>query len=179
MDDLNRSKSHLWVKSLTHMTITFWHGLQQGPILDTFDQIIHEWNKADHEFKVQTKPYSLYHLPAVEALDSPDEDQPNFVLAPEYMTGKMWTALGEKKVIPLNDLLPSEQLGRIADIVKRTFGKDELASLPFNPACGVLYANGNLVSKMPTTLEELEEMSSRLIEEGKVEGGYTCAWPAA
>lgn len=163
------------------MDITLWHGLQQGPVLDTFNQIVHEWNIAHQDQQVQTKEYVVFDAPAKEALAASDPEQPNLVLAPEYMTGTMMTALGEKKVVPIKELLSSGQLNKIADIVKRTFGNahGELVSLPFNSSCGVLFANADLVKKMPETLEELEQISRDLIKEGKVKGGYTCAWPAA
>lgn len=163
------------------MPITFWHGLQQGPVLDTFNQIVHEWNIAHKDSEVQTKEYNIFEAPAKEALEKPDAEQPNLVLAPEYMTGAMMTALGEKRVIPINQLLSNEQLNKIADIVKRTFGdaNGDLVSLPFNPSCGVLFANADLVRKMPETLEELEQISLELMKKGLVKGGYTCAWPAA
>ncbi len=96
------------------------------------------------------------------------------------MTSTMMTALREKKVLPIGEMLPPELLARVALIVKRTFGDTEgnLVSLPFNPACGVLYANADVVPKMPETLEELEEISLKLMGEEKIKGGYTCAWPA-
>lgn len=163
------------------MDIQFWHGLQQGPVLDTFNQIVHEWNVSGADYQVKTKEYTIFDAPAKEALNKPECDQPSLVLAPEYMTGTMMTALGKKQVIPINQLLSQDKLTRVAALVSRTFGdaKGNLLSLPFNPACGVLYANGDLVKKMPESLEELEEISLELMREGKIEGGFTSAWPPA
>lgn len=163
------------------MDITFSHGLQQGPVSETFKKIVCEWNYSHPETQVHVQEYSVFDQPAREALSATDEEQPTFVLAPEYMTGAMMTALKEKKVIPINQLLPSSQLDRIATIVKRTFGdaNGHLVSLPFNPACGVLFANADLVKEFPKTMEELEEIALTLMKEGKVQGGFTCAWPAA
>lgn len=162
------------------MDIAFWHGLQHGPVLDTFNKIVHEWNMTHLDYQVKTQEYSVFDAPAREGLAKPDHEQPNLVLAPEYMTGTMMTALGKKQVIPINQFLSNEKLARIAALVSRTFGdaKGNLVSLPFNPSCGVLFANGDLVQKMPETLEELEEICLQLIKEGKCEKGFTCAWPA-
>ncbi len=163
------------------MGITLWHGLQQGPVLDSFKQIVQEWNVAHQQHPVQTLEFTVYDAPAREALAKPEDEQPNLVLAPEYMTSTMLSALKERQIIPIDRLLSKERLDKVAELVKRTFGDahGRLASLPFNPSCGVLYANADLVKTMPKTLEELEEISDQLMKEGKTGGGYTCAWPAA
>lgn len=170
------------------MTIHFWQGLQQGPVLDSFKQIVHEWNVAHAECPVQLKDFTDYGNPVREGLAATPEDQPTLVLAPEYMTGKMMEAFGQKKVVPITDLLDKKLLLDIAEIVRRTFGDKHgnLVSLPINPACGVIYTNKDLLQKIgkdpnyvPQTIEELEQISKQLIDAKLVEAGYTCAWPAA
>lgn len=203
------------------MSLTLLHGLQQGHVTDTFNQIVDRWNQANPDFSVKTQTFNDYGRPVTEALAASDADQANFVLAPEFMTGKMMTACGDKKVVPIHQLLPGGQLEAIAEIVKRTFGdaQGNLFSLPFNPSCGVLYANAHLVKEMPRTYEELETLCLELMKKReetpatdkevetvfseaietkeemprtdkqlkalsseaiqKLEGGYTCAWPAA
>ena len=170
------------------MAIHFSLGLQQGPVLDSFKKIVHEWNIEHVDAEVELKEYTDYGQPAKEALEKPENEQPSLVLAPEFMTGKMMEAFGKKKILPIGSLLEKESLSDIAEIVKRTFGDKEgnLVSLPFNPACGVIYTNKTLLKAMgkdpnwtPKSIEELEEVSQLLVDKKLVEAGYTFAWPPA
>ena len=165
-----------------------WYGLQQGPVLDSFKHIVQEYNVEHSNAPVELKDFSDYGAPAREALSASMENQPQLVLAPEFMTGKMKAALKERRVIPMDTLIDAELLRKMTPLVKRTFGDSEgnLASLPFNPACGVLYSNAQLLQAVgrdpafsPQTVEELDAVCKELIEKGLVEAGYTCAWPAA
>lgn len=168
------------------MGIHFWHGLQQGDVLDSFNKIVTEWNKGA-ETPVILKSFNQYGAPVTEAFKSDPEAQPSLVLAPEFMTSMMMGKLGERAVISMDHLLPNETLSKIAAIVQLTFGsKEQLPSLPFNPACGILYMNQDMLKEIgkdasysPRTLKELEEVCQELIEKGIVKKGYTCAWPAA
>lgn len=170
------------------MEICFWHGLQDGPVLNSFKQIVHEWNIEHANAQVVLKDFPEYGTPAELALSQPDQNQPNLVLAPEYLTSTMMSALKSHKVIPINKLIDREQLNKIADIVKLTFGdpNGNLVSLPFNPACGILYTNQKLLQLIgkspdwiPKSIEELEAVCMELVDKGIVAYGYTCAWPAA
>lgn len=170
------------------MFIEFWQGLQQGPVLESFKQIVHEWNVQQPNYQVNLKNFTDYGAPVNEGLSAKPEEQPSLVLAPEFMTGKMIDSLAHKKVIPITQLLDKELLVKIADIVRLTFGDKDgnLVSLPFNPACGVLFTNKELLQAVdkdpnyiPRSIEELEEICKLLIDKNLVEAGYTCAWPAA
>ena len=170
------------------MVMELWHGLQKGPIADAFSDIVHEWNVAHEDCQFELKGSEIYGKPAEEALKTEDEKQPSIVLAPEYMTSTMLQAIKDKKIIPINKLVGDETLEKIALIVRKTFaGPDgNLVSLPFNPACGVIYTNKDLMQKIgrdpdfvPSSMEELEDVSRELISKGYVDAGYTTAWPAA
>ena len=170
------------------MGIQFWHGLQQGPILNEFRGIVDKWNQSQTEYRVELKDFKDYGAPANEALSVAPNEQPSLVLAPEFMTGKMMTACGEKKVIPIKKLIDEKHLQKIANLVKFTFGDKEgnLFSLPFNPACGVIFTNKELMkltgkgeNYVPKSMEELEEVCKWLLSNNLVDAGYTCAWPAA
>lgn len=172
------------------MHIQVWHGMQSGPVLSHFNQIVQEWNAAHQdEYEIQlTHSADKYSDPANKALAISPEERPDLVLAPESMTSTMMQALKRKELIPIKDILDQTLLSQIAKIVKLTFGDEsgELASLPFNPACGVLYTNKDLLKAcgyapdyIPVSLEELEIISKKLIDMGLTKGGYTCAWPAA
>lgn len=170
------------------MTIHFWHGLQQGPVLDSFKQIVWEWNSGQSEYQVELKDFKVYGDPAKEALAKSPEEQPQLVLAPEFMTSKMMEALQNKKVLPISQLLDSQELKEIPEIIKRTFGDKEgqLVSLPLNPACGVIFTNKEMLQELgldpnyvPASMEELEQVCQKLISKKISENGYTCAWPAA
>lgn len=172
------------------MGIQFWHGLQKGPVLDEFLNIVKIWNDDHPNAQVTLRHSSDYAQLAKEALDLPQDQQPSLVLAPEYMTGRMLSAsIGDgRKVIPIDEMIEPSLLAKVALIVKKTFGDKEgnLVSLPFNPACGVLYINRNLLRALgkdphfaPQSIEKLEEVSTELIKAGLVPHGYTCAWPAA
>lgn len=152
--------------------ITLWHGLQKGPILDSFKQIVQEYN-VEHPAPSQIAlvDFNDYGQPAREALAKPDTDQPNLVLAPEFQTTLMNKALSEKKVIPICKLLKKNDLTDIADIVKKTFGdiKGNLACLPMNPSCGVIFTNQDMLKAsgrdpdwVPSSMEELEEVCLEL-----------------
>ncbi|GAB4188138.1 MAG: sn-glycerol-3-phosphate ABC transporter substrate-binding protein UgpB [Simkaniaceae bacterium] len=170
------------------MGIFFWHGLQQGPVLDTFKQIVQEWNTEHVEAQVELKDFTDYGEPVRQALETESEKQPSLILAPEYMSSRMMEALKERKVIPIYDLLGNELMEKICEIVKRTFGDNEgrLVSLPLNPACGVIYTNKELLKDIgcdedyvPKTIEDLEKICRIMLQKGLVKGGYTSAWPAA
>lgn len=174
----------------TLATITLWHALQQGPVLNTFNEIVEEYNRTHPHHQVVTEvhpgtnpAFVDYGAPAAEALATTIDRRPDLVLAPEYQTSLMNQALSEKRVRPIGEFISPEILDRIADIHKRTFGDKEgrLSSLPFNPSCGVLYANATLVTEdeMPKTLEEMMAISRKLIGEKRVTHGFTSAWPAA
>lgn len=166
------------------MSIHLWLSLQ-GPVYSHLENTVGEWNKHHQECRVELRNFAGDYDQAVkEVMQKPEEERPALVLAPEYLVGP----LSERKVIPIYDFLNSEQLNKIADIVKRTFGNaaGHAVSLPFNPACGILYTNrealqaiGRSADYMPKTLEELEEVSRELIAKKVVPHGYTCAWPAA
>jgi sn-glycerol 3-phosphate transport system substrate-binding protein len=170
------------------MAIQFWHGLQQGPVLETFKRSVHEYNSKHTECPVELRDFTIYGAPVTEGLSKNDEEQPQLVLAPEFKTSEMMSALKEKKVIPINELIDKELLEDIAEIVKYTFGVTDgnLASLPLNPACGVIYTNKDLLKAIgrdpdfvPESMEQLEEVCRDLIEKGCTPSGYTCAWPPA
>ena len=93
-----------------------------------------------------------------------------------YMTGDL---LQSGKTRSIVDLLDQERREDIADLVARTFGPH---SLPFNPACGVLYINQNLIEDLtwrPESFEDLIAMGRKMVQTGKSEYGFTCAWPEA
>ncbi|MCE5318582.1 MAG: extracellular solute-binding protein [Parachlamydia sp.] len=169
------------------MSIHLWLSLQ-GPVYDYLQQTVGEWNKQHQESQVELKNIAGgYDRAVVEALNTPESAQPALVLAPEY-TSSLIGALGERKVVPICDILHQEQLNKIAEIVRRTFGdaSGRVVSLPFNPACGILYINRdalNAIGKhpeyVPSTLQELEEVSRELVGKKIVPYGYTCAWSAA
>ncbi len=69
------------------MSIHLWHGLQAGPVLDTFNQIVQAWNQEHADLKVETKAYAVFDQPAKDALKAADGEQPQLVLAPEYTQG--------------------------------------------------------------------------------------------
>lgn len=170
------------------MFIELWHGLQQGPVTESFKQIVHEWNVENNTFQVTLKEFSDYGDPARKGLAAAPEAQPCLVLAPEYMTGKMMEALSQKRVVAIDQMLDKGQLEKIAPLIRLIFGdkQGKLVSLPFNPSCGVLFMNRSVLQAagrdpdhVPQTMEELEEICRDLMAKGLVEGGYTCAWPAA
>lgn len=165
------------------MQLTFCHSLggQPGAVLY---EIVQEYNK-DHTPAVQLETVNPqnYATAAKEALKKPPEERPHFILAPEYMTGAMQQALKEGIVISTSSLLDPDKLDDIAEIVSKTFGVD---SLPFNPACGVLYINKTLLQESgfapewkPHTLEDLINAAKQVQEKTGTAHGYTCAWPEA
>ncbi len=169
------------------MGIFLWHGL--GPGTDTFKQIVHEWNAQHPEQENQVilkQPYSDYGQAAKDALavpdDAPSSEQPNLVLAPEYMTSTM----KEKKILPISQFLDQKQLEAVADIVRKTFGDQNgnLASLPFNPACGMLFYNKEVVErsllKMGFTADHIPESMEELDNLCRSQGlQWGAAWHAA
>ena len=170
------------------MPLIFFLALQEGPILDSFKQIVHEWNVAHSDTQVEVTHFVDYGAPAKEALAMSKEDAPTFVLVPEYMTSTMMEALHDKRVIPISELLDQEKINEIAAIVKYTFGdkRGNLTSLPFNPSCGIIYSNKDMLQAagidpnyIPKSLEQLESICQELISKGIVSSGYTTAWPPA
>lgn len=169
------------------MSIHLWHGLQQGPVLDSFKKIVEEYN-ISHSDTVELTAFDNYGKPATEAFAKSEEEQPSLVLAPEFQTSMMTERLRNGLVTPINQLLEQVQLDEIADIVKKTFGdvNGNLSSLPFNPSCGVIFTNQDMLSKngmdpnwTPKSLEELEAVCKELQAKKISAGGWTCAWPAA
>jgi len=169
------------------ISLQFWMA-SSGPAIDCLTQKTEEWNNSQDQYKViitNTPGPENFAKPARDALALSAEQQPTFVLAPEYMTSQLGSS---KKIIPVADILDQSQLENIALLVQRTFGdeKGRALSLPLNPACGILYTNKALMEKagrerdfVPRTMEELEEVCNKLFELNLVENGYTCAWPAA
>lgn len=165
------------------MSIVFYHGLQQGPVSSAFEHIVQDWNKAHPESEVSLIPFTLYGEEVNAAFASDRKEGATLVLAPEFAMGRMIEAYKEGKVIAMNEILSKETLGRVADVVKRTFGdaNGRLLSLPLNPSCGVLFINRDMMKHLgkdpdkdiPKTFEELEKLCQDM---GK---GYTTAWPAA
>lgn len=170
------------------MSLQFWLSLQ-GPVYDSLQHTVAQWNKSHLECQVELKNLQgLYGQSAEEALKKLEADQPAFVLAPEFMTSTMIGALGQKRVVPISEILDQEQLSKIAELVRRTFGDQDgrAVSLPFNPACGILYTNrdalkaaGKNPDYVPRSIEELEAVCKEMMAKKVVENGYTCAWPAA
>lgn len=163
------------------MSLVFCHSLggQPGNVLY---EIVQEYNKG-HSPTVELEVVAPqnYAAAAKEALKKPPEERPNFILAPEYMTGAMQQALKEGIVVSVSSLLDKDKLDDIAEIVTKTFGVD---CLPFNPACGVLYINKSLLEKSgfssdwkPNTFEDLIAASKQIKEKAGISYGYTCAWP--
>ena len=168
------------------MAIQLWHGLQAGPVLDTFTKIVESYNANHIDCPIELTHFEKYGDPPSVALSKSEEEQPHLVLAPEFTTSAMMNALKEKKLLPGYEFLDPDKLSDIADIVKRTFGDEDgnLNSLPLNPSCGVIYSNKELLKAVgkdpdyiPESLEELEEVCQEMIKGGHVESGYTCAWP--
>lgn len=170
------------------MILELWLSLQ-GPVYDYLQGKVNEWNKSHLECRVEMRNFpGPYGKSVDEALHKPDAEQPAFVLAPEFMTSRMVGALEQKRVVPISEVLTRDQLNKIAEIVKRTFGDREgnALSLPLNPACGILYTNrealqaiGRSPDYVPASIEELEAVCREMIAKRVVEYGYTCAWPAA
>lgn len=172
------------------MSIQFWIATT-GAVVDCLQMQVATWNKTHIECQVEIKNTAgdlNYGKPAEAALNAAPSDQPTLVLAPEYMTGAMAAAVKDKKVIPVCEIFNDAQLCNIALLVQRTFGDQDgrALSLPFNPACGILYTNKDALEKagkdrdfVPQTMEELEAVCKQMIELKIVENGYTCAWPAA
>lgn len=172
------------------MEMIFWHSLQAGPVSETFHQEVNQWNRSQSEWKIELVQCSQnYADPVHEAFSLENEvKKPQFVLGPQYAEGELITALGVKKIIPINELIGQEHLDKIAQIVKLTFGdeKGNLLSLPLNPACGVIFSNHDVLKKagmdphfIPQSIEELEKVCQELVQKKLVDFGYTCAWPAA
>lgn len=172
------------------MGIHFWIATE-GPVVTYLESKVDEWNKSHLECQVKiqnTASDRNYGVPAQVALGKPGPDQPSLVLAPEFMTSSLMTAIGEKKIIPVYDILHDAQLQKIATLVQKTFGDSQgrAVSLPLNPACGVIYTNKQALEKagidreyVPQTMEELEELCRKMVKLGIVEKGYTTAWPPA
>ncbi len=165
------------------MSLVFCHSLGGQPG-DVLSEIVREYNK-DHSPTVQLEIVAPqnYAAAAKEALKKPQEERPNFILVPEYMTGAMQQALKEGIVVSVRSLLDQDKLDDIAEIVTKTFGTD---CLPFNPACGVLYINKSLLEKSgfssnwkPNTFEDLIDACKQIKEKSGISFGYTCAWPEA
>lgn len=162
-----------------------------GPVVDCLQTQVDTWNRTHVECQVEIKNTVgnlNYGVPAQVALNAASADQPSLVLAPEFMTGTMAAAVKSKKVIPVYEILDQAELNNIATLVQRTFGDNEgrALSLPFNPACGILYTNKDALEKVgknrdyvPQTMEELEAVCKQMIDLKIVDNGYTCAWPAA
>ncbi len=172
------------------MEILFWHSFQVGPVVDTFRQEVDQWNRSQSEWTVELVQRSQnYADPVHDAFSLENEaGQPQLVLGPQYAEGKLMTALGVKKIIPVSEVIGKEHLDKIAQIVKLTFGdeKGNLLSLPLNPACGVIFSNQDVLKKagmdphfIPSSMEELENVCQELKQKQCVEFGYTCAWPPA
>lgn len=79
------------------MTISFWHGLQAGPVLDSFKKIVEEYN-VDHSIHVKLTQFDQYGAPVQHAFQEEEKDQPALVLAPEFQTSLMAAALKEGRV---------------------------------------------------------------------------------
>ncbi|MCE5294990.1 MAG: extracellular solute-binding protein [Chlamydiales bacterium] len=169
------------------ISLQFWMA-SGGPAIDCIIQKTDEWNKSQREYQVvitNTPGAENFAKPARDALALTKDLQPTFVLAPEYMTSTLGAS---RQIVPVSDILDKDHLKNIALLVQRTFGdeKGNALSLPLNPACGILYTNKDLMQKagkdrefVPRTMEELEEVCSKLFGLKLVENGYTCAWPAA
>lgn len=165
------------------MSLMFCHSLggQPGSVLY---EIVQEYNKDHHpQVLLESITPQNYAAAAKEALEKGPEKRPHFILAPEYMTGTMQQALKEGKMISVSSLLDQNKLNDIAEIVSKTFGVD---SLPFNPACGVLYMNKTLLQEngfdpnwKPNTFEELINAAKTIKDKTGISHGYTCAWPEA
>jgi sn-glycerol 3-phosphate transport system substrate-binding protein len=157
--------------------ISLWHSLGNQPVLQ---KIVEDYNQTHPHAQVQLnfvnpQDYAAAARRALEALDSP----PDMILAPEYMTGDLLQAQQEGKLCSVSALLDPERQQDIADLVARTFGPH---CLPLNPACGVLYINQDLLEDpnwRPESFEDLIAMSRQIVQDGKSEYGFTCAWPEA
>lgn len=165
------------------MPFTFCHSLGGQPAAVLYE-IVQEYNR-DHRPIVQLESVNSqnYAAAAKEALQKPPEERPNFILAPEFMTGAMQKAMREGIVVSVGSLLNQDRLDDIAELVKKTFGTH---CLPFNPACGILYMNMDLLLKSgfekdwrPKSFEDLIDAVKRIKDETEIFSGYTCAWPEA
>lgn len=163
------------------LPLIFFHSLG-GPPATVLEQIVEDYNR-DHitEVKIISIDPKQYGTAAIDALARPIEERPNFILVPEYLTGKMQEALNQGVLVSVSQLLEEDRRSDIAEIVRRTFGVD---CLPFNPACGVLYMNKTLLEMsgfdkdwQPSSIEELELAAELIKEKTGVDNGYTCAWP--
>jgi sn-glycerol 3-phosphate transport system substrate-binding protein len=170
-------------RRLSHMPLTFYHSLGGLPGASLYE-IVQYYNK-DHTPTVElvSDTTQNYAAASSEALRKTPEERPNFILAPEYMTGTLQEAFKDDKMISVSKLLDEDKLDDIANIVKKTFGID---CLPFNPSCGVLYINKRLLKEgglssdwKPISLEELIDAANKIKEKTGISHGYTCAWPEA
>lgn len=101
------------------MPLTFFHSLGGYPGTVLYE-IVQDYNK-DHSPQVQLEAITpqTYASAAKESLKKSLEERPNFILAPEYMTGAMQQALREGIVISAKSLLSKERLDDIAELVNQ------------------------------------------------------------
>lgn len=157
-----------------------------------FEEIVEKFNEnEEHQalgYRIKTSCMTNYSLNvdnALEHLEKNDGLAPHLVLVPEYKTGDLLT---RNVTIPVGNFISQERLDDIAELVHRTFSNADnvLFSLPFNPSCGVLYINRDMLNQagyaphfVPRTFAELKTVSNRLVESGFAKNGWTTAWVAA
>lgn len=166
-------------------SIEFWHSLG-GPPKQVLEEIVATYNQETPQALVNLtfiSTQSEYQEAINTALGLEPSEQPDLVLAPEFITGMLNAVAKKAQIHALNTLLNEERLKTIPPLIRATFGE---YSLPFNPACGVVYVNENALAAIdydrqwrPKNLTELKKACSLMLDKKIVEQGWSTAWPEA
>ncbi len=167
--------------------ISWWHAMG-GANGEKIDEIAAKFNASQDKYKVVPVfkgNYSEAMTGAIAAFRA--GQQPHIVQVFEVGTATMMAA--EQAIYPVHRLMadtgepfdPSRYLDAVFSYYVNAEGK--LMSLPFNSSTPVLYYNKTAMKKAgldpekpPKTWEELAEMSTKMIQAGAVQHGFTTGW---
>ncbi|WP_182418489.1 sn-glycerol-3-phosphate ABC transporter substrate-binding protein UgpB [Bartonella sp. HY038] len=169
--------------------ITFWHSMS-GQLGQEVESLANDFNKSQTEYKVVPSFRGEYEESMIATIAAfRAKQQPVLVQIYEVGTGTMMAAKGA--VYPVYKLMqetkeafdPSAYLPVVSGYYTDTDGK--MLSMPFNSSTPILYYNKDVFKKAgldpekaPTTWEDIEAFSKKILDSKAASCGFTMTYAA-
>ncbi|MCE8020907.1 sn-glycerol-3-phosphate ABC transporter substrate-binding protein UgpB [Halomonas sp. MCCC 1A11036] len=167
--------------------IEWWHAMG-GELGDILVEITEDFNASQDDYRVRPSyrgNYTETMTGAIAAFRA--RQQPHILQVFEVGTGTMMAAEGA--IYPIYRLM--EEHGRAFDreaflpavVGYYTDTSGNMLSFPFNSSTPIMYYNREIFAEAglegaPTTWEEMEEYSRRIVDSGAARCGFTTSWPS-
>lgn len=170
----------------TRTDIHFWHAME-GQLGDAVAELVKQFNQDQTEFEVKALYKGTYPEVLTSAVSAyRRKSPPHIVQVYEVGTQSM---LLSGATVPIHRLMQQQKIAidwaDFIETVSSYYAMDgRLHSMPFNSSSPILYYNKDAFRKAglpdapPTTWQELEAASRRILAAGSATCGFTTSWPS-